>query len=414
MSSGRVAVALVLLVGTQASCTHEGSCDKHRAAIEAVSMAKMAYDGGHFEQSKELYNHAIEWCTENYDARIGLAHASRSLGNQLYRDADLAAHQGKIPQANKLFNQATENHVLADQLFRTALTERPDDLEPHFGLGLLWYERCTAPIAAPWKPEDRENRQRERDESIREFSTVIKNLDEKKGRSSQAHRYRGLAYLASDLVEEGAADLKAYHNSRQDLYNRIVATWPSGTEEEKRRKDGALRGLEKEIDDIREVLVLEQVAMVDRTRVLRKMEAKDPAEAARITQQIAHLASVQLYLEDIIKKFGLTAMGELEQVVVKRCREYLDTFNRGQLSEILPFLGARKGEEKLLRDSVTAKIDRHTQFRKVVFRTASVSGESASVGFVCDLESSQGTRPDSEVTIRWRVVGGQWLVWDHP
>jgi hypothetical protein len=54
------------------------------------------------------------------------------------------------------------------------------------------------------------------------------------------------------------------------------------------------------------------------------------------------------------------------------------------------------------------------QFKKVIFRTAAVSGESASIGFVCDLVTAQGSKPESEVTIRWRVVGGQWLVSDHP
>jgi len=28
--------------------------------------------------------------------------------------------------------------------------------------------------------------------------------------------------------------------------------------------------------------------------------------------------------------------------------------------------------------------------------------------------SEQGTTPDSKVTLRWRLVGGQWLVSDHP
>jgi tetratricopeptide (TPR) repeat protein len=410
MSRGWAGVILALGLSTQDSCGHESGCERHVQAQESKVLAKVAYDGGHFDQAKELYSNCVEWCTENYDARIGLANASRALGNQLYRDADVSAQQGKVQQAQKIFKQANENHVLADRLFRTALKERPDDLEPHYGLGLLWYERSTSPISAPWKPDDRENRQRERDESIKEFSIV---LDRVPG-SFQSHRYRGLARLAADLVEEGAADLRAYHNSRQDLYNKIVSTWSSGSDEEKRRKDIALRSVEKEIDDVREVLVLEQVEMVDRSRNLRKREPKDPAEAQKITQEIAHLSAVQLILEDIIKRFGLTKMGEIEQVVVKRCREYLESFNRGKLDEILPFLGARKGEEKQLRDSVTSKVDRGMQFKKVIFRTAAVSGESASIGFVCDLVTSQGSKPESEVTIRWRVVGGQWLVSDHP
>jgi tetratricopeptide (TPR) repeat protein len=410
MYRGWTGVILAFGLATLGSCGHESGCERHVQAQESKVLAKVAYDGGHFDQAKELYSNSVEWCTENYDARIGLANASRALGSQLYRDADVSAQQGKGQQAQKTFRQATENHVLADRLFRTALTERPDDLEPHYGLGLLWYERATSPISSPWRPDDRVNRQRERDESIKEFSIVLDRMPT----STQSHRYRGLALLAADRVEEGAADLKAYHNSRQDLYNKIVGTWSSGSDDEKKRKDIALRSVEKEIDDVREVLVLEQVEMVDRAKILRKYEPKDPAEAQKIEKELAHLLTVQLILEDIIKKFGLTKLGEIEQVVVKRCREYLESFNRGKLEEILPFLGARKGEEKQLRDSVTAKVDRGMQFKKVVFRSAAVSGESASIGFVCDLVTAQGSRPESEVTIRWRVVGGQWLVSDHP
>ena len=97
---------------------------------------------------------------------------------------------------------------------------------------------------------DEENRQRERDESIKEFTLVLTKMPQ----SSQAHKYRGIAFLAADKVEEGALDLKVYHDSRQDLYNKIVGTWPSLTPEDKKRKDIALRSVEKEIDDVRDDL----------------------------------------------------------------------------------------------------------------------------------------------------------------
>ncbi len=406
------AILALSAAGLTASCTHESQCEDHDRARESRELAKYAFDGGHFDQAKELYTNAMNKCTQNYDARIGVANSCRALGTQLYQQADQLASVGKRQQAEKVFMQANNNHAQSDQLFRTAMVERPDDVDPHYGIGLLWYDRCTSPIAAPYRSDDVENRQRERDQAIKEFTLVLTRMPQ----SSQAHRYRGLAYLAADRIEEGASDLKIYHDSRQDLYNKIVGTWPSLTPEDKRRKDIALRAVEKEIDDVREVIVLEQGEMVDRTKVLKKKEreAQGPAEVQKITQEIAHLSRQQLVLEGMIKSFALTKMGEIEQAIVKRCREYLEAFNRGKVNEVLVFLGPRKGEEKQLRESVSAKVDRGMQFKKVVFRTAVVSNETASVGFVCDLVTGQVSHPESEVTIRWRVVGGQWLVSDHP
>jgi tetratricopeptide (TPR) repeat protein len=415
----RLGVIALLALGAPAlgSCffSHSYNCENHEKALQARDMGKIAYSGGNFGLAKTNYKNACEWCTDNYESRIGLAHASRGYGNERFKNADDFAGIGKLQQAQKLFNEARdEDHQLAFEIFYTLIKERGDDLEPHFGLGLLLYERSTSPIPAPWQPGDAVNRQRERDECIREFSHVISRLEDTQKRSSQAYRYRGLAYLAADNVEEGARDLEIYHDSRQDLYNQIVRQWPALTPEEKKRKSDALGNVEKEINDVREVIILELAEAVRRSAELKKKEAKTPAEAQQITQGIAHLSSQQIVLEGMVKSWSLTKLGDIEQVVVKRCREYLDTFNRGKLNEILPFLGARKGEEGQLRQSVSSKVERETKFNKVVFRTVVVDQETASVGFICDLATKQGTASESKVTIRWRLVGGQWLVADHP
>jgi tetratricopeptide (TPR) repeat protein len=400
-----ISLAIAVAFGS-AGCDHLSSCERHSQAQEAKKLAKIAYDGGHYDQAKELYNNAVEWCEENYDARMGLANASRMLGNQLYQVADQNASVGKLPQAQKIFQQANENHSMADRLLRTAIVEKPEDLEPHYSLGLLWYDRATSPISAPYRPDDVEDRQRERDEAIKEFTLVLAHNPS----SSQSLRYRGLAYLSAGRLEEGARDLKIFHDSRQDLYNKIVNTWPAQSDADKKRKEIALRDVEKEIDDVREVLVLELGELVTRAKALKRKETHTPQE----DQEMGHLTTEQILLEGMIKSFALTNMGEVEQTVVKRCREYLESFNRGNLSEVLSFLGARKGEEKQLRDGVSQKVAKGTQFKKVVFRTAEVAGERATIGFVCDLVVAQSSHPDTEVTIRWRLNGGQWLVTDHP
>jgi len=400
------AFALAAAALALASCSHEDNCDNHPKALLARANAQAAYDGGNYGLAKTLYMNAVEWCEENYEARIGLAHTSRSYGNELFQAADQMARQGKLELARKKFNEAKENHVLADQLFHGAITERPEDVDPHFGLGLLWYEECTSPISAPFAPGDSENRPKMRDDSIKEFSIVIA----RQPGSSQAHKYRGLAYLAADRVEEGAHDLKVYHDSRQDLYNKIVGSWPGLTTDEKKRKDTALRSVEKEIDDAREVIVLEHSELMSRAQKLQK---KEPPSGTEV-QEIAHLTRQQLILEGMIKSWGLTKLGEVEQGVIKRCREYLETFNRGKLNDVLSFLGPRKGEEARLRQAVTTKVERGTKFRKVNFRSATVAGETAAVVFACEITADQGAPAESEVTLRWRLVGGQWLVSDHP
>lgn len=402
--SKRASLAGAVLV--LASCGHDYYCEDHDRARVSRDLARIAYDGGRFKQAKELFNNAKEQCEQNYDARIGLAHACRAYGNELYQGADQLGRQGKLQQAQTMFRDANENHAFADYLFRMAMKERSDDLDPHYGLGLLWYERCTSPIQGPWLPDDSKNRQRERDDAIKEFMYVVTRQKD----SSQAHRYLGLTFLAADNVDEGARHLQIYHDSRQDLYNKIVKEWSGLTPDEKKRKDIALRAVEKEIDDVREVIVLEHSDLMERALKVRKKEPQTPAEV----QEIAHLSSQQLILEGIIKKWGLTRLGEAEQGVVKRCREYLDTFNRGKLNDVLAYLAPRKGEEAKLRQAVSTKVERETRFRNIVIRSAAVSGEQASVGFVCDLATKQDPPAKAEVTLRWRLVGGQWWVCDHP
>ena len=57
---------------------------------------------------------------------------------------------------------------------------------------------------------------------------------------------------------------------------------------------------------------------------------------------------------------------------------------------------------------------RHTQFRSPQYRTIVVSGDAASVAVVCEVSSKKGNRPDSELTMHWRLVGGQWKLSELP
>ena len=75
------AILAVAVAGLTASCSHESKCEDHQRARESREMAKYAYDGGHFDQAKDLYTNAVEKCTENYEARLGLANTCRVILN---------------------------------------------------------------------------------------------------------------------------------------------------------------------------------------------------------------------------------------------------------------------------------------------------------------------------------------------
>jgi hypothetical protein len=121
-----------------------------------------------------------------------------------------------------------------------------------------------------------------------------------------------------------------------------------------------------------------------------------------------------MVLERTIKGFHLTRLGPVEQELRRRCDDYITVFNRGEVAEIMSFVAPRQGEEAVVQRAVQDRIKQGTKFRKPQYRTIVVSGDTASVGLVCEVVSKEGTRPDSELTMHWKLVGGQWKVSDLP
>ena len=129
---------------------------------------------------------------------------------------------------------------------------------------------------------------------------------------------------------------------------------------------------------------------------------------------MAKLFRETLELEKAIKGFHLTNLGPAELEVRRRCDDLITVFNRGQVAEIMSFVAAKQGEEAVFQRQVQDKVSQGTQYRNPQYRTIVVSGEVASVALVCEVSSSKGSRPDSELTMHWRLVGGQWKVSDLP
>jgi tetratricopeptide (TPR) repeat protein len=393
------AVALGALIG---GCH---TCEDHEGSERTLGLAKFNYDNGKYDQARILYTRCVDLCSGNVEGWMGLANACRESGNNEFKSAVDMAAQGKIQEAKRIFKGAAEGHALSYEILQRRIKEDPADMAPHYALGLLYYQRATSVLPFPFPVEDTVNRQKERDAAIEEFRLIVS----KAPRAWEAHRYLGLALFAAERMDEGRLHLKIYHDAQQALYE-VVLQWPGQTDEDKSRKDNALQTVNKEIEEIRDVLG-EYFMLVQRNldRLKAKRERTPEDEA-----QLAKLNTESLMLERTIKGFHLTRLGPVELELRRRCEDYLAVFNRGEVAEIMSFVASRQGEEAAVQRAVQDRVRLGTKFRKPQYRTIVVSGDTASVALVCEVVNKDGTRPDFELTMHWRLVGGQWKVADLP
>ena len=146
---------------------------------------------------------------------------------------------------------------------------------------------------------------------------------------------------------------------------------------------------------------------LDRLKLKRERTSNDEAKIAKLNTE-------SLVLERTIKGFHLTRLGPVEQELRRRCDDYLTVFNRGEVAEIMSFVASKRGDEAAVQRAVQDRVRLGPKFRKPQYRTIVVSGDTASVGIVCEVVNKEGSRPDSELTMHWRLVGGQWKVADLP
>ena len=396
---GAVAVAVAATVG---GCH---TCEDHEGSTRSVELAKFNYENGKYDQARILYTRAVELCPDNLEGKLGLANACRETGNNEFKSAADMAAQGKIQESKRIFKTGAEHHALAYEIFQRRIKENAEDMAPHYGLGLLYYQRSTSVLPFPFPVDDTVNRPKERDLAISEFKVIVS----KAPRAYQAHRYLGLAMFAAGRMDEGRVHLKTYHDAQQVLFESVLQ-WPGASEEEKKRKEAALQTVNKEIEEIRDVLG-EYFMMVqrdlDRLKLKRDRTPEDEATMGKLNRE-------SLVLEGTIKGFHLTRLGPVEQELRRRCDDYITVFNRGEVAEIMSFVAPRQGEEAAVQRTVQDRVKQGTKLRKPQYRTIVVSGDTASVGLICEVVNKEGTRPDSELTMHWRLVGGQWKVADLP
>jgi tetratricopeptide (TPR) repeat protein len=381
------------------------TCEDHAGSETAYELAKFNYENGKYDQAKILYSRSVEKCPDNEQGWLGLANACREDGNNQFKAATDLAGQGKIQDSKRIFKEAVENHASAYQIFQRRAREHPEDMAPRYGLGLLYYQRSTSVLPFPFPLDDTADRQKERDLAITEFTLILT----KAPSAWQAHRYLGLALFAAGRMDEGRPHLKRFHDAQQSLYERVLQ-WPSSSDKEKKDKENALASVNREIEDIRDVLG-EYFMMVTRDfERLKSKRERTPEEEA----QLAKLKIESLQIENTIKAFHLTNLGPVEQELRRRCDDYLTVFNRGQVAEIMSFVAPKKGEEAAFQRAVQERIEKGMKIRKAQYRAIAISGDTASIALVCELVNKAGTRPDFEVTMHWHLVAGQWKVADLP
>lgn len=382
------------------------TCDDHDKSTVAVQNAKGIYDQGKFDQAKQIFMKSLEFCPDNYDALIGFANASREYGTQLYARAFATTRLGKLEAAKKEIEEANQNHMESDRAFRSALMLREDDLAPHYGLGLLYYQRATSPVPYPYALDDRVNRREARDKAIEAFQTV----SSKQPNLLQLRRYLGLAQFAAGNFEQGRTHLRAYHDTMQEEYTRWMAFRPQ-TDAQKEIKRIELSKIETDIGTIRDIFATYRDELDKAAKELAAKPARTPEDDARMQAAVRDRLAVEL----MMRTYQLTNLNAAEMEVRERAADYIQLFNMGKMEGVQPMLFPPESGEGAFLQAIQRKLDAGTRYRNVQIRTIIVSGDSATVGFLCELAQGQAKpRPDVEVTLRFRRSGGVWKVAEHP
>ncbi|HLY09127.1 MAG TPA: hypothetical protein VKW04_07495 [Planctomycetota bacterium] len=400
--SAALLAALMVVGAAAAGC---GNCPLRGKSDQSKDLGQQFFNAGRYDQAKIMFSNCVEQCPDNEEGWLGLANACREYGNIQFKHASDLAAEGKGAEVKRFYKDAAEAHTLAYDIFHRKVVDNPGDMAPHYGLALLHYQRATSILPFPFPLDDTQNRQHERDLAISEFTMVIQHSPG----VVQAYRYLGLALFAADRMDEGRPYLKHFHDAQQMLYERVLQ-WPGSTDDDKSRKESSLAKVNREIEEIRDVLgeyFMYAQREFDRLKAKKERTPEEEIKMARYFRE-------SLELEKEIKGFHLTNLSPVEMEVRRRCEDLISVFNRGQVAEIMGFVAARPGDEAAFQERVRVKIDQGTKYKNTQYRTIVVSGDTASVGLVCEVSTNRGSRPDAELTMHWRLVAGQWKVSELP
>jgi tetratricopeptide (TPR) repeat protein len=402
--SRAAAVVLGVLGALAAGCAN---CEDNPEVKFNLETAVSFYRAGKFADAVGRFEAALEQCSDSFNAWIGMGNACREYGNDLFRGVHDLVLQKRTENARQMFDDGILKHKDSATSFAKAMSLRRDSPEPHYGLGLLYFQRATSPIAYPFRLDDTKSREEELRRAVREFETVVGKIDS----SLHAHRHLGLALFRLGRMDEGREHLSKYHDLLQAEYDRLFKGLRSGSDEQKKRREETLRTLEKDLEEVRSlILVFHDELQQERLKLMAREGSRSPEE----DQRLARITRELLQLEHLAAAISASRLGPEERALKERCLQYLKSFNNGRYDECLSYLTAEPGKEEESRRKLADRIDREMKYKQFAFKGVSVIGEEGSVALACEIQSKEGSRPKQEVVFRWRRVGGQWFIWEQP
>jgi hypothetical protein len=122
------------------------------------------------------------------------------------------------------------------------------------------------------------------------------------------------------------------------------------------------------------------------------------------------------------KKSGAASIGvpppvvesnsEEDSVLEGRTRDFLRTFNSGNIPSIAAFYSFDPSQERAVRNAVSKLLESGARHQNYTIKSARAADGTVTV--VSDYVTSTGTQSGREMTINWKKVDGTWLIADAP
>lgn len=265
----------ILLAIAAAGCSNP---ENDPEFLQQLRLGNEYYKNGKYDMAKTQYERAIESCPTSYEAIVGLASASREWGLMKYAEVEDLYRAKKYEFASQQVKKANAEHKSAQLLYLKAIQLKPELLTAYRELGVLHYKRATSPYNYPHRVEEKTERHRERDEAILRLKYVV----DREPKAYFAQRYLGLAYIAAGKTSLGREHLARYLQGMAEAREYIIKFAPARTTAEKEDKQGRLDELNKDITEVRGVLLAYLEALREDAR--RTERGSDPADLKKLVE----------------------------------------------------------------------------------------------------------------------------------
>lgn len=210
---------------------------KPQNAKEAFEYGRYWYLNKHFENAIAKFSDAIAIDPNYVDAYIGRANAQREMGNLL------------LLRDNRISADAYHNSALAD--FAKAGQLNPNNVDVHYGLGLLYFDR----VHVIEKIFTKEEIQSYRDLAIKNFKRFLE-LSKSMESYYVVNRYLGIL-LAKQESPDSKKEAKKYLTIYVEFLEKNLANWKNYVPKndlEQENKERAIRSLEDQLKEFKSLL----------------------------------------------------------------------------------------------------------------------------------------------------------------